>query len=45
MSAEKAHRKQVFINYIYIYIYMYKYTHATQSTKISQKPDEYKTHM
>ena len=43
MSAEKAHRKQVFINYIYIYIY--KYTHATQITKISQKPDEYKTHM
>ena len=45
MSAEKAHRKQVFINYIYIYIYIYKYTHATHITKISQKPDEYKTHM
>ena len=37
MSAQKAHRKQVFTNYIYIYIYIYKYTHATQSTKISQK--------
>ena len=41
MWGQETHRAQVFINYIYIYIYI----QATQSTQISQKHDEYKTHM